>query len=104
MPDSYTIYKQKIGLAYKGEVDLFSQNKEIVLNWPYKDCILEGGQNKEDTKRDELFFNEVLSPTEVTRLMEPKAFSNFVLHDSTGVSKLENISGEENLIIKATTF
>ncbi|WP_394190953.1 DNA methyltransferase [Paenisporosarcina quisquiliarum] len=104
LPDSYTIYKQKIGLANMGEVDLLSQNKQIVLNWPYKDCILEGGQHKEDAKRDELFFNEVLSPTEVTRLMEPKAFSNFVLHDSTGVSKLEKISGDENLIIKGNNL
>lgn len=104
LPDSYTIYKQKIGLATKGEVDLLSKNKEIVLNWPYKDCILEGGQHKDDAKRDELFFNEVLSPTEVTRLMEPKAFSNFVRHDSTGVSKLDNISGDENLIIKGNNL
>ncbi|MFB4159250.1 DNA methyltransferase [Geomicrobium sp. JSM 1781026] len=104
LPDSYTNYKQKIGLGYKGEADLFSQNKQIVLNWPYKDCILEGGQNKEDARREEMFFNEVLSPTEVTRLMEPKAFSNFTLHDSTGVSKVEKVSGNENLIIKGNNL
>lgn len=104
LPNSYTIYKQKIGLANQGEMDLLSQNKKIVLNWPYKDCILEGGQHKEDSKREEIFFNEILSPSEVTRIMEPKAFSNFTYYDSTGSSKLENILDHENLIIKGNNL
>jgi adenine-specific DNA-methyltransferase len=32
----------------------------VALVWPYKDCILEGGQSRED-KREEIFFNEVLA-------------------------------------------
>ena len=54
-----------------------SENHDIVLNFPYKDCILEGGQTKEDAKRDEVFFNETLAPTEITRLLDDKVFANF---------------------------
>lgn len=104
LPDSYTIYKQKIGLANKGEVDLLSQNKEIVLNWPYKDCILEGGQHKEDAKRKEVFFNAVLAPNEVNRYIEPKALTNFEKYSTTGLEKPTKIGSEENFVIKGNNL
>ena len=50
LPDSYTTFKNKVGLTV--EDSYLSQNKEIVLSWPYKDCILEGGMEKEDEERD----------------------------------------------------
>ena len=58
LPDSYTTFKNKIGLTVGGEY--ISQNKEVVLSWPYKDCVLEGGQKKNE-KRNEVFFNEILA-------------------------------------------
>ena len=74
LPDSYTTFKNKIGLTVGGEY--ISQNKEVVLSWPYKDCILEGGQKKSE-KRNEVFFNEILAPDEIDRLLDPKVFTNF---------------------------
>jgi len=47
--DSYTTFKNKIGLTVDG--NYISQNKEVVLSWPYKDCILEGGQEDPDENR-----------------------------------------------------
>ena len=41
LPDSFTAYKTKIGLATGDRY--ISENKEVVLNFPYKDCVLEGG-------------------------------------------------------------
>jgi adenine-specific DNA-methyltransferase len=41
LPDSYTAFKNKIGLTIEDE--FISEKKEVVLSWPYKDCILEGG-------------------------------------------------------------
>lgn len=35
------------------------------------------GQTKEDAKRDEIFFNETLAPTEITSLLDDKVFTNF---------------------------
>ena len=39
----------------------------MALAWPYKDCVLEGGQTKEEEKRKEIFFNEVLAHDEINR-------------------------------------
>jgi adenine specific DNA methylase Mod len=40
---------------------------EMVLFFPFKDCVLEGGQSKDDEKRKEIFFNEVLAKDEINR-------------------------------------
>lgn len=48
LPDSYTAFKNKIGLTIGNEY--LSESKEVVLAWPYKDCVLEGGMTKEDQK------------------------------------------------------
>lgn len=54
LPDSYTRYKNKIGLVNnKGEY--ISASNDVELVFPYKDCVLEGGQTKEDQKRSEIF-------------------------------------------------
>ena len=71
LPDSYTMFKNKIGLA-DSKGNLISQQSDVTLVWPYKDCVLEGGQTKEDIKRDEIFYNETLAPDQVNRLLYPK--------------------------------
>lgn len=58
LPDSYTKYKNKIGLNIDGKT--LDERKEVSLVWAYKDCVLAGGQDKEDAKRDEIFYNETL--------------------------------------------
>ena len=92
--NSYSKYLgQKIGL-YMGDIPLIDRS-EVVLNFPFKDCILEGGQRKEDgldtyfeyndkeqryeektSKRREIFYNEVLARDEIDSLFSPKAFCN----------------------------
>ena len=44
--NSYTQYKNRIGLT-DGKRFLKDTN-DVVLNWPYKDCVLEGGQSTEE--------------------------------------------------------
>ena len=92
--NSYSKYLgQKIGL-YMGDSSLLDRN-EVVLNFPFKDCVLEGEQRKEDgldsyfeydekkgeyakkqSKRREVFYNEVLAQDEIDSLFSPKAFNN----------------------------
>jgi len=103
LPDSYTSFKNKVGLTNE-DGDFLSESREIVLSWPYKDCILEGGQTKEDAKRDEVFWNEILAPDEINRLIEPKVLTNFKRFDSTGEHNVESISMEDNLIIKGNNL
>jgi adenine-specific DNA-methyltransferase len=83
LPDSYTAFKNKIGLVNENN-DYLSESREVVLAWPYKDCVLEGGQTKEDQKRDEIFWNETLAPDEIDRLLAPKVFTNFKRYDKNG--------------------
>ena len=103
LPDSFTAYKTKIGLGNK-DGSLLSENHDIVLNFPYKDCILEGGQTKEDAKRDEIFFNETLAPTEITRLLDDKAFTNFKRYDKDGEHEVKEIKEDDNFIIKGNNL
>ena len=79
LPDSYTAFKNKIGLTINDDTtdNFISAHKDVVLVWPHKDCILEGGQTKEDQKRSEIFWNETLAPDSVDRLLHPKVFTNF---------------------------
>ena len=71
LPDSYTRFKNKIGLIDENG-DMITTSGKVELVFPYKDCVLEGGQTKEDQKRSEIFYNETLAPDEVDRLLEPK--------------------------------
>jgi len=76
LPSSYTVFKNKIGLATE-ENRYIAKSREVVLVWPYKDCILEGGQDRSDERRKEVFHNVILAPDEIDRLLEPKVFTNF---------------------------
>ena len=103
LPDSYTKYKIKIGLGGE-DGSLLSENGDVVLNWPYKDAILEGGQDKEDQKRSEVFFNEVLAPDQITRLLDDKVFTNWKRYDKDGEHELDELKDDDNLIIKGNNL
>jgi adenine-specific DNA-methyltransferase len=99
LPDSYTVFKNKIGLIdEKGE--FISEKKEVVLSWPYKDCVLEGGMIKEDQKRDEVFWNEILAPDEISRLLDPKVFTNAKRINAKGEHKFDGFRTDDNGDIK----
>ena len=98
LPDSYTSFKNKIGLVVGDE--FISGKKEVVLSWPYKDCVLEGGMTKEDQKRDEIFWNETLAPDEISRLLDTKVFTNAKRIDKNGEHKLDKFRTDENGNIK----
>lgn len=103
LPDSYTSFKNKIGLTNE-DGEFLSESREVVLSWPYKDCMLEGGQTKEDAKRNEVFWNEILAPDEINRLTEPKVLTNFKKYDSDGEHEVDSISLDDNLIIKGNNL
>ena len=59
LPDSFTAYRNRIGLA-DATGDMLAERRQVVLSWPYKDCLLEGGQTREEARRQEVFWNETL--------------------------------------------
>jgi len=88
LPDSYTAFKSKIGLGTDAN-NYLSEDSRVVLNWPYKDCVLEGGQDKEDQKRDEVFFNEILAPDQINTILDDKVFTNWKRYDKDGEHDLD---------------
>lgn len=72
LDNSYTKFDNKIGFNIDKQLEDY-----VVLNFPYKDCILEGGQSNSEKKREEIFFNEILAKDEISRLFEPKVLTNF---------------------------
>jgi len=88
--DSYTQYKNKVGLTIGGKY--LNQRNEVALVWPFKDCILEGGQSREEDKREEIFFNEILAQDEITQLLEPKVLTNAKRIDKDGEKTLDQFN------------
>ena len=113
--NSYSKYLgQKIGL-YMGDSSLLDRN-EVVLYFPFKDCVLEGGQRKEDgldtyyeyndkkgeyeekqSKRREVFYNEVLAQDEIDSLVSPKAFCNAKRYEKGKSEKCKKLNCDTEL-------
>lgn len=102
LPDSYTKYMNKIGLTHNG--NFISKSNDVVLDFPYKDCILEGGQNKDDEKRKEIFYNEVIVNDEINRMLSPKVFTNAKKYTKDGVEENITFDNNDNLIIKGNNL
>lgn len=128
--NSYTQYANKIGLADNS--GLLENRSEVVLDFPFKDCVLEGGQSTEegtDTyfeysektekyeekngKRNEVFFNQVLAHDEIDRLFDKKALVNWKRFtkdskkDGEAVKEIKRDKTgliQENLIIKGNNL
>ena len=93
--DSYTKFRNKIGLNIDGKY--LRERGEVALVWPYKDCVLEGGQTREEEKRKEIFFNEILAPDEINRMFDPKVLTNWKRHTPTGTNSKNQKRGGGNL-------
>ena len=99
---SSTFFPNKIGLSQQN--NFISRQDEVVLSWPYKDCVLEGGQTHEESSRKEIMWNEILAPGEIDRLLSPKCFTNFKKYTRGGVENVAKISDDDNLIIKGNNL
>ena len=102
LPDSYTRYSNKIGLTSNG--NFISQSNDVVLDFPYKDCFLQGGQDKEDQKREEIFYHETIASDEVSRMLEPKVFTNAKRYTKEGIEQNIEFKDDDNLIIKGNNL
>lgn len=66
--------------------------------------MLEGGQDKEDARRNEVFWNETLAPDQIDRLLSPKVLTNFKRYDKDGEHPVTELSLNDNLIIKGNNL
>lgn len=104
LPDSYTAFSNKIGLTDDGGRTYLSRRREVALAWPYKDCVLEGGQTREDAKRNEVFWNTTLAPDDIDRLLDTKVLTNFRRIDADGEHPVAEIADSDNLIVKGNNL
>ena len=128
--NSYTKYANRIGLTDGNR--FLKDNSDIVLDFPFKDCVLNGGQSTEEgeeiyfkrnnnqsdsqlytkltRKRQEIFFNQTLAFDEIDRLFDAKAFSKFSRYTADGKQVVGEIKRHsdgtpaENLIIKSNNL
>ena len=98
LANSYTEFRNKIGLNIDGKY--LRERGEVSLVWPFKDCVLEGGQTKEEEKRKEIFFNEILAQDEINRMFDPKVLTNWKRHTASGEEDVTEIKRDENGIIR----
>jgi adenine-specific DNA-methyltransferase len=98
LDNSYTRFRNRIGLTI-GEKYL-RERGEVALVWAYKDTVLEGGQTKEEEKRKEIFFNEVLAQDEINRLLDPKVLTNFTRYTAKGKQAVKDFNRDENGLIR----
>lgn len=104
LPNSYTSYKNKIGLV-NSNGDFLKSRNDVVLSFPYKDGVIVGGQT-EDTRQgntEEYILNEILCKDDIDTLFSPKAFKKHYKYD--GEVKLDfKCSLEDNYIIKGNNL
>lgn len=136
--NSYTKYLNRIGL-HDG-LKFINNRNEVVINFPFKDCVLEGGQSTEEgidyyyeydekinkteeklgyksntynlkaTKRNEIFYNQIIARDEIDRLEQEKAFVNWKRYTKEGIREVNNLTIDEtglirdNLIIKGNNL
>ncbi len=125
--NSYTQYKNRIGLTDSKK--FLKDTNDVVLDFPYKDCVLEGGQSSEEgsdtyfeydesvtkteekkgwkageynekkAKRKEVFFNQVLAHDEIDRLLDHKALVGWKRHTVNGEEKVTEIKRNKEGVI-----
>ena len=99
LSNSYTKFKNRIGLTIDNKY--LGERGEVSLVWPFKDCVLEAGMDKEDQKnRNEIFFNEILAKDEIDKLFDKKVLTNFKKYTSKGEKEVKDFTRDSNGTIK----
>lgn len=100
--NSYTKYTNEIGLTSEGKY--LKYNTDVVLDFPHKDCVLEGGMTKEDVAKKEIYYNNVLAKEEIDTLLSPKVLSNIKKFDENGKHYISEFIDTDNLILKGNNL
>ncbi|EHC5832639.1 site-specific DNA-methyltransferase [Escherichia coli] len=101
--NSFTKYRNKLGLTSDGKY--LDYSSDVVLDFPFKDCVLEGGMTKEDQGKDEIYYNEIIAHDEIDCLFSPKVFTNAKRYTKNGVTaNIESYNNDDNLIIKGNNL
>lgn len=110
----YTKYGNKIGLYSNSKGSFVKNDTSVVLNFPFKDAVLEAGMSKEDVGREERFLHLELDSKDIDTLEEPKVLTDFRIVDKDGEKPLTASSNieffdtdgnlKQNLLIKGNNL
>lgn len=110
----YTKKSNKIGLYSKDRGSFVKNDTGVVLEFPFKDCVLEAGMSKEDVGREERFLHMEIDSKDIDTLEEPKVLTDFRYIDKDGEKALSAKSGieffdnkgnlKQNLLIKGNNL
>lgn len=110
----YTKFSNKIGLFSNSKGSFVKNDTSVVLNFPFKDAVLEGGMSKEEVGREERFLHLELDSKDIDTLEEPKVLTDFRYVDEDGEKALTASSDieffdadgnlKQNLLIKGNNL
>lgn len=101
--NSFTKYRNKVGLTSEGKY--LDYSSDVVLDFPFKDCVLEGGMTKEDQGKDEVYYNEIIACDEIDRLFSEKILKNTKRYTKDGATEnVTKFNDKDNLIIKGNNL
>ena len=99
---SYTRYSNEIGLTSEGKY--LKYNSDVVLDFPFKDTVLEGGMSSEEVGNNEIFYHEVLAKEEIDVMLSPKIMTNVRKFDKNGEHEISEYKDTDNLVIKGNNL
>ncbi|SEN98215.1 Type III restriction/modification enzyme methylation subunit [Amphibacillus marinus] len=100
--NSYTRFRNEVGLTSEGKY--LKYDSDVMLDFPYKDCILEGGMTTEDVGKKELYYHRELAREEIDVMLSRKVLTNIKKYDEQGEQELTGIGEKDNLIIKGNNL
>lgn len=101
--NSFTKYRNKVGITSEGKY--LDYNFDVVLDFPFKDCVLEGGMTKEDQGKNETYYNEIIAKDEIDNLFSPKVLTRPKRYAKEGISKnITEFYNDDSFIIKGNNL
>lgn len=100
--NSYTKYRNEIGLTSDGKY--LNYNTDVVLDFPFKDCVLEGGMSNEDEGKKEVYYHNVIAKEEIDTLLSPKVLTNLKKYDKDGEHKVAEFNDNDSLVLKGNNL
>ncbi|MGP4074154.1 DNA methyltransferase [Piscibacillus sp. B03] len=100
--NSYTKFSNEIGLSSEGKY--LRYNSDVVLDFPHKDTVLEGGMTKEEVGKDEVYYHNVIAKEEIDTLLSSKVLTNAKRYTKDGEEEAVTFSDDDNLILKGNNL
>ena len=85
-----------------------SDEDNIIINWPFKDTVLVGGQSTDEIfqNKKEIFLNEIIAYDDIDKLYDEKVLTNGKIYLKNQNKKIDLIEKpiDQNFIIKGNNL